>query len=37
VPGASLGTSHIWIVPTHAEESMVPFVDIETRIDALEV
>jgi heat shock protein HtpX len=37
VPGASLGTSHIWLVPTHAADSIVPVVGIETRIDALEV
>ncbi len=37
VPNASKGTSHLWLVPTHPGDSIVPFVELETRIDALGV
>ena len=37
VPNATVGTSHMWLVPTHPGDSIVPSVDLETRIDALGV
>lgn len=37
VPGATAGTSHLWLVPTHPDQSIVSTVEVETRIDALEV
>jgi heat shock protein HtpX len=37
VPAASIGTSHLWLVPTHPAKAIVPSVDLGTRIDALGV